>query len=226
MNDLLHTSHQNGFSPLCMRWCVFRVLCWLNDFLHTSQQNGFSPLCMYWCLFRWLFKMNDLLHTSQQNVFSPLCMRWCLFRWLLKLNDLLHTMQQNGCSPLCMGLCAIRICFWLNESPHSSQEYRRFSPCMGWSSFKLLWKMRVNNMKNPNRMRNTFEAPIQWDVKSVGKRVVTERGGMEGGIQREREHTHYAVCAWVHQHVWRFLSQQKLHCHCLTNSKLSKIMHL
>jgi hypothetical protein len=35
--------------------------------------------------------------------------------------------------------------------------------------------MRVNNMKHLNRERNEFEATVQWDVKSLGVRAVTER---------------------------------------------------
>ena len=88
---------------------------------------------------------------------------------------LLHTSQQNSCAPLCVRWCAFRTTCWLNNSPLSSHEYCRSSPCTGWRSFKLSWKLRVNNMKNTNMKRNKFEAPVQWDVKSVGVRVVTER---------------------------------------------------
>jgi hypothetical protein len=91
----------NWCSPLCMCWCVLRLLLSLNDLLHTSQQNGHSPLCMRWCVFRWQEYLNDLLHTSQQNGLSPLCIHLCVFRLLWSLNDLLLTSQQNGCSPLC-----------------------------------------------------------------------------------------------------------------------------
>jgi hypothetical protein len=188
---LINSSQQNGFSPLCMFWCVFRCLRWLNELLQTSQQNGFAPLCMCWCVFRWLRWLNDLLHSSKQNGRTPLCMHWCFFRWLCLMNDFLHTSHQNSCSPLCMLRWAIRICSWLNESPHSSQEYRRSSPCTGLSSFKLLWKMRVNNMKNPNRKRIKFESSIQWDIKSVSVRVVREG---EGGGGRGSESTPPVWC--------------------------------
>jgi hypothetical protein len=39
--------------------------------------------------------------------------------------------------------------------------------------------MKVNNMKNPNRKRNEFEAPLQRDVQSVGVKVWTERRGRD-----------------------------------------------
>ena len=33
-------------SIVCMRWCTFRISLWLNDLLHTSHTYGRSPVCM------------------------------------------------------------------------------------------------------------------------------------------------------------------------------------
>lgn len=43
MNNLIHTSHFNGFSPLSKFWCLYTTHLWLNDFLCISQWNERSP---------------------------------------------------------------------------------------------------------------------------------------------------------------------------------------
>jgi hypothetical protein len=67
------------YTSTCMRWCVFRLLCLVNDLLHISHLNGRSPLCI-WCVFRLLCLVNDLLHISHLNGRSPECPCWCVFR--------------------------------------------------------------------------------------------------------------------------------------------------
>jgi hypothetical protein len=41
-SGLLHTSQQNGCSPLCMRWCLFSFVCLANVLLHTLQEYWHS----------------------------------------------------------------------------------------------------------------------------------------------------------------------------------------
>jgi hypothetical protein len=54
VNELFITQ-EYGSSPLCMCWCVFKLLCLLNDLLHTSQEYGWSSPCTIWCSFRRLW---------------------------------------------------------------------------------------------------------------------------------------------------------------------------
>jgi hypothetical protein len=134
---LQHTSQQNGWSPLWMQRCAFRLLCWLNDLSHSLQLNGCSPLCIHWCDFRipgWLI---DLLHTLQLNGCSPLCMHWCDFRIPCWLNDVLHTLQPNGCSTLFMHRCVFRLPCWLNDLLHTLQLNGCSPQCMRWCDFSL-----------------------------------------------------------------------------------------
>jgi hypothetical protein len=100
LNGLLHTSQENGLSPLCMRWCFFKVSITLDDLLHTLHENGRSPVCMRFCVFIFPLMLDDLLHTLHENWRSPLCMPWCFFRSLLLMNDLLHTFHAFGRSAL------------------------------------------------------------------------------------------------------------------------------
>ena len=46
---VLHWSHLNGFSPLCVLRCTTKSLFCANALLHWSQWNGFSPLCVLRC---------------------------------------------------------------------------------------------------------------------------------------------------------------------------------
>jgi hypothetical protein len=103
-------------------------------------------LNMCWCMIRLLFIVNNLLHILPENVHYWLCMCRCLFRLLSHRNDLLHTLQKYESSSLCISWCVFQCCCWLNDSSYSSQEYGWSTPCTGWSSFRVLWKMRGNNI--------------------------------------------------------------------------------
>ena len=65
------------------------------------QANGFFPVWVCSCLFKLLLSLIDLSHLEQANGFSPVWVRSCLFKLLLSLNDLSHLEQANGFS--CVG---------------------------------------------------------------------------------------------------------------------------
>ena len=49
--DFLHTSCEKGGSPLCARKLTFNAFRCLKDLLHTSHENGYSSSWMSTCLF-------------------------------------------------------------------------------------------------------------------------------------------------------------------------------
>jgi hypothetical protein len=49
-NHLTNIKQINNVAGGYTFWCFLSSLCDLNDLLHTSQQNGLSPLCERWCL--------------------------------------------------------------------------------------------------------------------------------------------------------------------------------
>jgi hypothetical protein len=52
--DFSHNEQLNGFSPVCILECAFRLLGCAKDFGQRVQLNGFSPVCILECAFRWL----------------------------------------------------------------------------------------------------------------------------------------------------------------------------
>ena len=60
-------------TSICTRWCTFRIPLSVNVLLHTSQENGRSPVCTCWCNFRCSSCVNVLWHTSQQYEHSLVC---------------------------------------------------------------------------------------------------------------------------------------------------------
>jgi len=54
INVLLHTSHRQGFCPVCRCWhCLISVGC-LKTFLHTLYKFLCSPVCTHSCFLRWI----------------------------------------------------------------------------------------------------------------------------------------------------------------------------
>ena len=160
----LHTPQEYARSPLCVRWCVERLilkvnvffthhsnrgvqlyvcwcfimsLFWINALQHTLQHYGRSPLCKRMCDIRWLFRLNVLLHRSQQYGRSPVCKRLCLITALFPLSVLLHTSQQYGLSRLCMHWWFIISLFWMNALLHTLHENRCSLVCAWSSSFRV-----------------------------------------------------------------------------------------
>jgi len=59
-----HILHRNMYTyHLCMFWWVIRLF--FQGMPYYTQVQGCSPLCMRWCFFRLLFWMNAILHTAQ-----------------------------------------------------------------------------------------------------------------------------------------------------------------
>ena len=69
---ICYTSQVKSHSPVCTRWCFFRVPWSVNDLLHTSHAYGHSPVCRRRCTFRLPCSVNDLLHTAQIYRNSPI----------------------------------------------------------------------------------------------------------------------------------------------------------
>lgn len=99
-----------------MRRCLLSSLRNLNDLLHTSQENGRAEVGMHWCSFRSFSPLNNILHTSQENGHILLCMSLCTFRIFLLLNDLLHTLQEYGHAPHCVLCWFFTVVWWPNDS--------------------------------------------------------------------------------------------------------------
>ena len=102
LKDLLHTSHENGRSPLCVRKCTFNANCDLKDLLHTSHEKGRSPLCVRKCTFnadcelRDLLRFKDVLHTSLDSRRCPEWMFGCFFKVSCCLRAVLGTSHETA----------------------------------------------------------------------------------------------------------------------------------
>jgi hypothetical protein len=105
---------QNGCSPPCMRWCVFRWFSWLNDLLHTSQQNSVSPLCSAdvssdysadWMTYYIHHSKMASPHYVRADVSSDYSAYWMTY-------NMSHI---NGHSPLCICWCVFRVLWSLNN---------------------------------------------------------------------------------------------------------------
>ena len=58
------------------------------------QANGFFPVWVCSCLFKLLLSLIDLSHLEQANGFSPVWVRPCLFKLLFSLNEFLDPISQ------------------------------------------------------------------------------------------------------------------------------------
>ena len=67
-NDLVHWSQRNGFSPVWVLLCIFKMPPSENDLVHWPQGNGFSPVWVLLCFFKLPPSDNYLVHWSQQNL--------------------------------------------------------------------------------------------------------------------------------------------------------------
>ena len=65
-----HTSHEKGFSPVCVRMWLFNVPTCENADPHISQEKGFSPVCECMWLCKCAFRENADPHISQEKGFS------------------------------------------------------------------------------------------------------------------------------------------------------------
>ena len=66
----------------CDSMCLFRLQRWIKDLLHSSHLNDLSLVCILKCRFRVGRCENCLLHILHLNGFSPVCMRMCCVRRL------------------------------------------------------------------------------------------------------------------------------------------------
>lgn len=56
-----------GMPFLWISLCLFKVLLSLNAFSHSSHLNGFSPVCVRWCANRWAFWVKARPHSWHLN---------------------------------------------------------------------------------------------------------------------------------------------------------------
>ena len=68
---LPHSSHVNGFSPVCVRTCVVKWSLRLNDREHTWHWNGFSPVWIR----MWRFSSSLRANLRSQNSTGHRCSR-------------------------------------------------------------------------------------------------------------------------------------------------------
>ena len=55
----------NGFSPVWVLSCTFKLPLWLKAFSQLEQANGFSPVWVLSCSFKWALFQKVLLHLEQ-----------------------------------------------------------------------------------------------------------------------------------------------------------------
>ena len=88
---LLHLSHLNGLSPVCVLIWVCRELDWEKPFLHTVHLKGRSPVCVR----KWTVRLPDWLKARGQKRhlygFSPLWIRMWTFSADGRRNILWHS---------------------------------------------------------------------------------------------------------------------------------------
>ena len=65
--------------------CFFKLEFEENSDLHTSQENGFSPVCVYMWSFKQEFNEKANPHISQENGFSPVCA--CMFLLIVEWSE-------------------------------------------------------------------------------------------------------------------------------------------
>ena len=94
-NHTPHTSHLNGFSPLWLRKCFFKLLSSEKHDPHKSHGNGFS-----WRFILLLRAQRNSHKSHLKYGFSPVCVRmWSLKLWNeTKHNP--HTSHLKGFSPV------------------------------------------------------------------------------------------------------------------------------
>jgi len=89
----------NGFSPVWILECAFRVAEFVKDIGQRLQLNGFSPVWILVCALRDLGRAKDFGQREQPNCFVS-CV-WTL-EWFLScdesLKDFSHEEQLNGFS--------------------------------------------------------------------------------------------------------------------------------
>lgn len=79
INDLPHTAHTYGFSPVCVRTCVVSVDECVKRLSQIGQACGFSVLCTFKCELRRRESMKPFPHTLHTQGRSPVCVReWTL----------------------------------------------------------------------------------------------------------------------------------------------------
>lgn len=122
LNRSRHNLHSYGFSPLCIRKCLVRVLLSEKAFLHRRHLKivltvghmtwtwsilqthlyGLSPeWVLIWVVTEELCE-NLLSQTGHLNGFSPEWVRTCAVKLAAWENDLLQSLHRNGFSPLCV----------------------------------------------------------------------------------------------------------------------------
>ena len=141
-NVFVQISHENGFSPVCVRKCTFK----LDKLEHSLPQSphsktGLSTLCTSWCLLKLQDDENVFEHISHVNGFSPVWVRLCTFKFDKLVHSFPHVSHlKTGLSPLWISLCLFKLLDTENVFEHIS-HVNGFSPVWVW-----LWTLRFDKL--------------------------------------------------------------------------------
>ena len=91
-NAASHTSHRNGFSPVCMRMCIFSLVS-VNFIPQKSHASRRLLACISTCELRLLRRQNFIGHTSQRKGLSLVWLSMCTFSALRSANVNWQTSQ-------------------------------------------------------------------------------------------------------------------------------------
>ena len=115
-NDLRHTWHLYGFSPVWVLVCHFRLSLQAYDFWHNWHLYGFFPVWVFICVFRSPPRANEIWHNWHLHGFSPVWVRMCLLRSPPRVNEIWHNRHLYGFSPVWVLFSPER---WANDFKHT-----------------------------------------------------------------------------------------------------------
>ena len=124
------TSLSNGFFPVCVSMCLFKLEPSEYADPQTTQKYGFSPVWIRMCTFKLDFSENADPQTSQENGFSPVWVRMWFFKFLLLANAESQTSQE-----MVFDQCVLAYLFFVQNTDlqFSKENY-----------FSLVWVCRFS----------------------------------------------------------------------------------
>ena len=174
------SEHSNGFSPVWMVICCFKLPASANFFPHVSHSNGFSLTWVRECRASAVFPPKLASHCLHwwRGFSSLVWMRRCFVRSDIDINDFPHTVHSYGLSPVWFRICFVstefvvyplpqilhlcgrspvwhRICFVSSEIvayplPQILHSY-------GFSLIWVRWWLRRRSL-----VRNCFSQMVHW----------------------------------------------------------------
>ena len=160
-----HTAQENGFSPVCVRMCLFKLERFENADPHTSQENGFSPVCVRVCLFKFICCENADAQISHENSFSPVCVSMFFqIRPVWKWWSTLFTKKWF--------LSSVRSqLFFQNADAHTRKRFLSTVWLHVWVSNMYVMKVMIylsqENGFSPMYFHMSFQSGISWKCWSA-----------------------------------------------------------